>query len=110
MNTNFLSPVCVSGIARNEYYANRGFRANYLREADPSDVNIHRIELSERCNYAHGAAKRVASYIFEETTGVFCNWQTNQIYDWLKDEFGLQSSMDNFYKACNSCKKYANRK
>lgn len=91
--------------------ANSGFKTNFLKTATPEQIEMHRTELIDRCFMAHGAAKRVAQYIYEETEGVFnCQWSTSDIYQWLKDEFGFPAKRDNFYKACQQCTKYTHRK
>ena len=90
---------------------NKGFRSNYLKTASPDEIEMHRTELIDRCAMAHGAAKRVAQYIYEETEGVFnCQWPTNEIYAWLKSEFGFPASRENFYKACSNFANYTHRK
>jgi hypothetical protein len=90
---------------------NSGFRSNYLKTASPDEIEMHRTELIDRCYPVHGSAKRMAQYIYEETSGVFnCQWPTNEIYAWLKSEFGLPASRENFYKACSNFSNYTNRK
>lgn len=90
---------------------NDGFKLKYRETATPEQIETHRTELIDRCAIPHGAAKRVAQYIYEETDGVFnCQWPTNDIYLWLKSEFGLPASRDNFYKACHNITNYTNRR
>ncbi len=90
---------------------NLGFRASYLRAATEHEVNDHRINLYDCCQYAHGAAKYAAMYIYEDTEGVFDHHlRTNELYGWLKKEFGLRATKENFYKACNNCFNYTHRK
>ena len=90
---------------------NRGFKKQYRDSATPDEIEMHRTELIDRCATPHGAASRVAKYIYDETRGVFnCQWPTNDIYLWLKSEFGFPASRDNFYKACQQSFNYPNRK
>ena len=90
---------------------NKGFKKLYRESVTPDEIEMHRTELIDRCAMPHGAAKRVAQYIYEETSGVFnCQWPTNDIYLWLKSEFGFPASRDNFYKACQNFSNYTNRK
>ena len=90
---------------------NSGFKKQYRESATPDEIEIHRTELIDRCAMPHGAARRVAQYIYDETSGVFnCQWPTNDIYLWLKSEFGFPASRDNFYKACQQSFNYPNRK
>jgi hypothetical protein len=50
-------------------------------------------------------------YIFDEAPEVFDHHlPTKVIYNWLKDEFGLRASRENFYKACQLFPAYTNRK
>ena len=63
------------------------------------------------CRFVYNQCLRIKSYIYEETSGVFnCQWPTNEIYAWLKSEFGLPASRENFYKACSNFSNYTNRK
>ncbi len=90
---------------------NSGFNSAYLRAATEQEVSDHRIKLYDCCQYAHGAAKYAAMYIYEETEGVFdYRLRTNELYAWLKKEFGLRATKGNFYKACNEFTNYKNRK
>jgi hypothetical protein len=87
------------------------FRPAYLRTATAEELNAHRVELYDRCQYAHSAAKYAAMYIFDEAPEVFDHHlPTKVIYNWLKDEFGLRASCENFYKACQLFPAYTNRK
>jgi hypothetical protein len=89
---------------------NTFFRTNYCNQ-HPDMIDIHRTELADRCYHVRGAAKRVAQYIYEETTDVFhCEWKTYEIYDWLKAQFAFPAEKDNFYKACQQFSNYTNRK
>ena len=90
---------------------NAGF-CRSLRESAPNPVvDEHRAELADRCRRNRGAASLTAKYIYDETTGVFDTFlDTNEMYKWLLNEFDLHSSSDNFYKACQACRNYANRR
>ena len=90
---------------------NSGFRPDYLREATEKEVSDHRVRLHDYCQYEHSAAKYAAMYIYDETNGVFEHkLRTNVLYDWLKKEFGLRASIENFYKACCKFDRYTHRK
>ena len=105
--SSFFAPSCQPSATVD----NSCFRAAYLRTATEQELNDHRVELYDRCQYEHSAAKYAAMYIYAETTGVFdYHLRTNVIYNWLKNEFGLRASSQNFYKACGNFKQYTDRK
>ena len=90
---------------------NSGFCAAYLRAATEEEVNAHRVALYDRCQYDRRAAKYVAMYIYDETSGVFdYRLPTKSLYLWLKTEFGFKATGENFYKACLLFDNYVNRK
>ena len=106
---NYYSPAASFPSACNA--ENIGFRAAYLRVATHQELNNHRDELYDRCQYVRSAAKYVAMYIFDETVGVFdYHLPTKLLYAWLKTQFGLKASTENFYKACQQFSNYTNRK
>lgn len=84
-------------IVENPHY--RGFAKDYLRTATADEIDNHRAMLMDKCQYNRCAAKYVAMYIYDETRGIFNHQlQTNEMYTWLKEEFNINSSLDNFYK------------
>jgi hypothetical protein len=90
---------------------NAGFCRSFRESASNQEVDEHRAELADRCRRNRGAASLTAKYIYDETKGVFDTFlDTNEMYKWLLNEFDLHSSSDNFYKACQACRNYANRR
>ena len=90
---------------------NCGFRAAFLRMATEQEVNDHRVALYDRCQYDRSAARLVASYMYDETKGVFdYNLPTKVLYQWLKTEFGIKATGENWYKACKMFSNYVLRK
>ena len=90
---------------------NSGFDRAYLKHVTPTELEEHRAELRDRCSKRINAANLVARYLYDETDGVFkLTLKTNEIYNWLKSEFGFTASKDNYYKACRNFKRYVNRK
>lgn len=105
--TSFLSSSSLS----NTNVDNSGFSAAYLRAATEQELNDHRVELYDRCQCAHSAAKYAAMYIYDETSQVFdYRLRTKELYNWLKNEFGLRATQENFYKACGNFSRYTHRK
>lgn len=90
---------------------NEMFDRDYLKHAAFEEIEDHREELFDRRSAKRGAAKLLASYIYEETNGVFkTNWKVNAMYDWLVREFGFKDSYWTFYKACQQLDGYNRRK
>lgn len=90
---------------------NAMFATQYLKHADPNDIENHRAELYDRCAAKKAAAQHVATYIYQETNGVFkTNWKVNEIYEWLVEEFGFKVKDCTFYKACQQLDGYKRRK
>lgn len=90
---------------------NEMFTTDYLNHATIEEIEDHRAELMDRRSAKRGAARLVASYIYEETSGVFkTNWKVNAMYGWLVREFGFKDSYWTFCKACQQLDGYNRRK
>ena len=76
-----------------------GFADAYLRKVSLDKIDEQRARLMEICQYAQCAAKFAAIYIYQDTQDVFNrNLKTKQMYEWLKEEFHINATLDNFYK------------
>ena len=107
MRSSFFSTSDSMSVNANNY----GFRAAFLRGATEQEVNDHRVALYDLCQYDRRAAMLVAKYMYDETKDVFdYNLPTKVLYQWLKSEFGLKATGENWYKACNMCYSYVHRK
>lgn len=90
---------------------NEMFATAYLNHATVEEIEDHRAELIDRCSAKKSPAKLVASYIYDETPGVFkTNWKVNLMYDWLVREFGFKAKYWSFYKEGQTLDGYKHRK
>ena len=84
-------------IVQNPHF--KGFNKEYLRTASYEEIEYHRTLLMDRCQYKKCAAKYAASYIYSETNGVFnIHLETDDMHNWLKEEFNTTASLAMFYK------------
>ena len=78
---------------------NRGFLPEFLAKASPKDIEYYRTVLYDLCQYRKNGAKYVAKYLYEDTKGVFnFHLGTDEMYEWLKDEFNIYANLGSFYK------------